>query len=104
MTIKRIAPLQAAKIAGVLYTILCIPFVILFWLIALIGGPSASRPGLGPLVGGIMIIVLPIIYGVVGFLITLLSAWLYNVVAGMVGGLRLDVEIGASSEADSART
>ncbi len=46
MTIKRIAPLQAAKIAGVLYTILCIPFVILFWIIALVGGPSASRPGL----------------------------------------------------------
>jgi hypothetical protein len=38
------------------------------------------------------IIVLPIFYGVLGFIAFAIGAVLYNVLAGMVGGLRVEVE------------
>jgi hypothetical protein len=38
------------------------------------------------------IVVLPIVYGILGFITTLIGAWLYNVLAGMVGGVELEVQ------------
>ena len=36
-------------------------------------------------------VIFPVLYGVLGFLVTLLTTWLYNVVAGAVGGIELDL-------------
>jgi hypothetical protein len=33
----------------------------------------------------------PILYGVIGFVSTLIAAWLYNVIAGFVGGVEVDI-------------
>jgi hypothetical protein len=44
------------------------------------------------MVGVGAIIVLPIFYGGLGFVGTLIAAWLYNVIAGVVGGIELDVQ------------
>jgi hypothetical protein len=37
------------------------------------------------------VVVFPVLYAVLGFVVTLLTAWLYNVVAGAVGGIELDL-------------
>jgi hypothetical protein len=37
------------------------------------------------------IIVLPIFYGIIGFLSALITAWVYNLVASRVGGIEIDV-------------
>ena len=37
------------------------------------------------------VIVFPILYGLMGFVATLIAAWLYNVAAGVVGGVEVDV-------------
>ena len=37
MVIKRVAPLSAAKIAGLIYTLLGLPFALLVWIISLVG-------------------------------------------------------------------
>ena len=34
----------------------------------------------------------PVLYGGVGFVATLIGAWLYNVVAGLVGGIEMDLQ------------
>ena len=44
------------------------------------------------LFGAAAIIVLPIFYGVLGFVFSLIGAALYNVVASVVGGVELDVQ------------
>ena len=45
------------------------------------------------LFGGFMgVLLLPILYGVCGFLGGLIHAWVYNVAAGWVGGVRIEVE------------
>lgn len=41
--------------------------------------------------GASAVVLLPILYGCLGFLMTLLGAALYNVVARMVGGIQIDV-------------
>jgi hypothetical protein len=37
------------------------------------------------------VVIFPVLYAVLGFLATLLTAWLYNVVAAAVGGIELDL-------------
>lgn len=94
MVIKRIGPLSLAKIAGLGYAILGLVFGACFSLIALAGFAASKSGGVaaGALVGVGAIIILPILYGAIGFVMTLVSAWLYNVLAGMLGGVHLDVE------------
>jgi hypothetical protein len=97
MVIKRIVPLSFAKIAGTLYAIMGLVFGCIVSVIALAGGfASASQTSqfanLGAMVGVGAIIILPIFYGGLGFVIMLVAAALYNVVAGLVGGIELDVQ------------
>jgi hypothetical protein len=94
MIIKRIEPLQCAKVAGTLYALLGLVIGVIFSLVALGGGlPSqGSIPFFGAVFGVGAIIILPICYGIFGFLFSLLAAAFYNVVARLVGGLELLVE------------
>ena len=96
MVITRIGPISCAKISGALYAILGI---------IIGGGVFVGRIGrrvrirnslkarVSALVIGVTaIIVFPILYGCIGFLGTLLVAWLYNIGAGLVGGIEIDVQ------------
>ena len=95
MIIKRIGAVSCAKISGTLYAILGIVFGGIFSLISLVGGfasNTSGAAGLGAMVGVGAIIIFPILYGGMGFVVTLIGAWLYNVVAGLVGGIEMDVQ------------
>jgi hypothetical protein len=96
MVITRVSPLSAAKVVGVLYALLGLLFGAAVTLAALVGafaaiGSDDGGSALGALFGVGSIIILPIFYGCIGFVMTLLSAWLYNVVSGMVGGVEVDL-------------
>lgn len=97
--LKRIAPLQLGKISGILYalsTILFVPFILLFSALASVapqmeGGSSTPVPGiLGMGLG--LIVMAPIMYGVMGFIVGVIGAFFYNIVAGWVGGIEVEVE------------
>lgn len=94
MVIRRIDPFQAGKVCGTLYAILGLIFGLLFAAMGSMVTSSLSPDGAG-LFGGLglaAIIVLPLLYGIIGFIMTIIMAALYNLVAGWVGGLRVDVE------------
>ncbi len=94
MVLRRIGPLSCAKIAGTLYAAIGLVFGIIVALISMAGGFSSSASsavGFG-LVGVGAIVALPLLYGCLGFVATLIGAWLYNVVAGAVGGIELDLQ------------
>ena len=38
------------------------------------------------------LIVLPALYGSLGFLVAVIAAWLYNLAAGAIGGIELEVK------------
>ena len=95
MVIKRIGPVSCAKITGTLYAILGICVGAIFSLASLVGvfaSHWSEGAGVGALVGVGAIVVFPVLYGGVAFVATLVGAWLYNVVAGLVGGIEMDLQ------------
>ncbi len=101
-TIKRIAPLQTGKMLGVLYACLGLIFLPIFMLAAAAGafaqhaqGTEASSTAPAAAVAGIMFgmgILMPVIYGVMGFILGVIGAAVYNLVARWIGGIELEVE------------
>lgn len=95
MVLKRVDPLSLARISGTLYAILGLVFGAVFSVIAMLGAAartSDSSSDMGWLFGAGAIVVLPLFYGLIGFVGALISAWLYNWLARTVGGVKLDLE------------
>jgi hypothetical protein len=96
MVVRRIGPLSLAKVAGALYGLMGLLLGACISLISVLSGVFARGGGtdspFGPLVGAGAIVVLPIFYGVLGFLLSLLAAALYNLIASSVGGIELDLQ------------
>ncbi len=93
MVVRRVAPLSIAKVAGALYALIGLIAGAIVALAALGGAFAADQDTgfMGPIMGVGAIVALPLLYGGFGFVFTLIAAWLYNVVAGMVGGIEFDV-------------
>ena len=95
MVIKRVGPRSCAKIAGVLYAALgaIVDVVVaLFSLSGAFASDSFGGAGLGAVVGVGAIVIAPVFYGCLGFVFALIAAGLYNIAAGFVGGVELDVQ------------
>jgi len=88
MVLNRIGSLSTAKVVAVLYAIFGL-IMGAFFSIAALFRPDAG--GVGAMWGVAAVVIFPVLYGVLGFLVTLLTTWLYNVVAGAVGGIELDL-------------
>ena len=95
MVIKRVGPVSCAKVSAVLYALIGLILGGIFSLFALVGGAIAGAQGSGG-IGAIMgvgaIVIFPILYAFIGFVGTLIAAALYNLAAGMVGGIEMDVQ------------
>ncbi len=85
--LKRVGVVSAARISGVLAAIFGL---ILGIVCAFIGGGLGSL-GVVP-VWLVNLIGLPIIYGLVGIIGGALYAALYNLVAGLIGGIEIELE------------
>jgi hypothetical protein len=95
MVVRRVAPVSFAKVAGIIYAVLGFCFGLLFTLASLAGAFASERagaPGLGLLLGVGAVIMLPIFYGVLGFVVSLIGAALYNAAAGWVGGVEVEMQ------------
>jgi hypothetical protein len=93
MVIRRVGALSCAKVAGLLYLIMGFVFGAFVSLLAMGGTMFADQPAagiFGSLFGVGAIIVLPIFYGCLGFLMTFIIALLFNLVTGVTGGIEVD--------------
>jgi protein-S-isoprenylcysteine O-methyltransferase Ste14 len=86
--IRRIDPMQAAKMATVIYLILGLVFVP-FLMLASMAAPTGFGIGFA--------IAMPLMYAVFGFVFTLIGAFIYNLVAGWVGGVELELDVPAQA-------
>jgi hypothetical protein len=96
-TLKRIAPLKFGLVAGIIYGLISLVFVpfLLLGIVASSFAPAqqGSMPqGLTVGLGLVLCIFIPVLYAVLGGLLGMLAAWLYNVVAGWTGGIEFEVE------------
>ena len=94
--ILRFEPVQLGKVLGILYAMLGLVFVPFFLLMPVIAAslPPEQRGGmvaLGAMGLGAAIFV-PVMYGVMGFVMGVLGGVLYNLVAKWIGGIEVEVE------------
>jgi hypothetical protein len=100
--LKRIAPLQAGKMLGVLYASMGLIFLPFIALAAVVGtfaqqAQHAQSAFAAPAViaTGVMIgfgIMLPVVYGVIGFVFGVIGAAICNLIASWIGGIEVEVE------------
>lgn len=92
--VKSVGVLSVAKIMGMIYACMGLIFAPLFLLIGLMG--SALGQQKSPLAGVFGVgfaVLMPVLYGVMGFIMGLIGALLYNLFAGWVGGFELELEV-----------
>ena len=102
MTIRRFGVLSVAKMYGLLMFLFGLIFGVIYGLILIVFGAaiSAMGPGRDAAAGGVgtvamgvgMMIGLPLFYGVLGFIMGAIGALIYNAVAGIIGGVKFELE------------
>lgn len=91
--IARIDPLSAARVYGAMTAVIGLiigAFVSLFAVLGASLGESVDGP-FAVVVGVGAIVALPLIYGLIGFVMGAFQSWVYNVFAGLVGGIAVDL-------------
>lgn len=103
MTIRRFSVFSVAKIQGLLAFVIGLLIGVLYGLIFMIFGAAMSSlapradsqamGGAGSIVIGLVIMVaVPIFYGILGFIGGMIGALVYNLAASVVGGVRFELE------------
>ena len=95
--VKRFGILSVAKIQsavmGVMGLFIGLIYAVILTVTGIIAVIGGTKAGIMMLVGAVAAVVLvPILYAVIGFVFGALSAWVYNIVAGRVGGIELELE------------
>jgi len=91
--INRIQPLSVGKLLGILYALIGFIAGIFISIISAVSATFSQGTGfMGALFGIGAVIILPIFYGVMGFVSGVIIAGLYNLVAGWVGGIEVQTQ------------
>jgi hypothetical protein len=97
MIVKQIGVLSLGKVMGIMYCGLGLIFGAIFALISLLGAAvgagtsGAPEAWFGVFFGIGAVILLPLMYGFIGFVGGLICAGIYNLAARFVGGLEIEV-------------
>ena len=102
LRIRKLAVLSVAKIQALVLLVVSLLISIPYGLIiivyslfgaSMIGGNASFAVGGGGVVVGILVMVgLPIFYAIIGFIGGAISALVYNLFSGIVGGIEIEVE------------
>jgi hypothetical protein len=101
LRIKKLGVLSVAKMYAVIMTVMSLLISIPYGLFIMVFGMAmmggGGRGGLAAggssiVIGLLTMIGVPIFYGVIGFIGGAIGALLYNLFAGMVGGIEIEVE------------
>lgn len=97
MVVRRVGVWSVARIYGAMLAGFGLIAGACLALFSMIGAGLASQSGdapawLGPMFGIGAIVFLPVLYGVIGLVAGTVSALLYNLFAGLVGGVEFDTQ------------
>jgi hypothetical protein len=90
--ISRFSPHQNAKVFGILMAVGSLVFVLPFFSIAMLFGPDVDQHGNPVNFPKFMLILFPILYLVVGYLMTVIGCALYNFFFRYIGGIEYEVK------------
>ena len=94
----RIGPLQLGKMLAALYGamgLIFVPFFGIFFLIGAFAPKGTNMPAPGAVFAGagvLLMILFPLMYAAMGFIIGLIGAAIYNLFAKWIGGIEVEVE------------
>ncbi len=94
MKLQRIGVMSAGKTAAVIYGIMGLIFGAIFSLVAMAGAAfgGGDEPAIiGALFGVGAIIIMPLFYGVIGAIVWMIGAFIYNFTVRFTGGIELDL-------------
>ena len=108
MTIRRFGIFSVAKMQSLVMFVIGIFIGVIYGLFFMLFGAALSAFGVrgeGSAAGGVpsivigivMMIAIPIFYAIIGFIGGAIGALVYNLAAGMIGGIKFDLE-GAGSQ------
>ena len=103
MTIRRFSVFSVAKIQGFLGFVIGLLIGVVYGLVFMIfgaaisslapQGDSQAMGGVGAIVIGLIIMIaVPVFYGILGFIGGAIGALVYDLAAGVVGGLKFELE------------
>jgi hypothetical protein len=97
MVIRRVGVWSVARMYGALSAGMGLLFGLILAVLSAVGmsfaqGEQDVPPFLAGIFGVGAIVILPIFYGVMGICAGAIGAFLYNLLAGVVGGVTVDVE------------
>lgn len=93
MKLKRIGLLSYAKLMTLGMATFGLFYGLALALILKFGNaPVSAEDQILKTLGFWLILVAPIIYAIIGFIIGILTAWIYNIFASWVGGIELEFE------------
>lgn len=95
--LKKLGVLSLAKMEGGIMAVIGLIIGIIFTIVGTImGGDIFGRPAISAIfdagLGFLLIIIVPILYAVAGFILGAIGAFLYNIIAERIGGVEMDFE------------
>lgn len=94
-TLSKVHAVSFGKIYGLIGAVLGFLFGLVWGLVALVSS-AALRDTPFAALGALGAILLPILgalfYGVISFIGGVITAWIYNIIAKIVGGVKIDLE------------
>ena len=91
--IRRFGVIKTATVVAVMYMVIVAVFVVPFLLLALIVAPTQGSNATGGIAGILVFGLLAIFgYGFLGWVFTAIAAAIYNLAAGWVGGIEVQIE------------
>ena len=98
MIVRRVKPLSLGKILGAMYVTFGLIAGLIISAVSVLGfaiGSVAAPDQLGNMAGLLFgvgaVVFIPLVYGTLGFIGGLIAALVYNLIAGVVGGLEIEV-------------
>jgi hypothetical protein len=93
--IRRFNVVKTATVVALMYIVIvaifAIPFLLIFGIagVSLNGGPNVGAGLAGILIAGVFVV---LVYGLLGWVFTAIACVIYNLVAGWVGGIEVEVD------------
>jgi len=94
--VRRFGVIQTANMAAMMYFVLTIIFLVPFFIFASMLPDMGDDTGMGTgmaWLSGAALFFVPPLYAAFGWVATAIACWFYNMIAGFVGGIALELEL-----------
>ena len=88
--IARLSPHQNGKVVGILSAVMTLIFVVPVFLMFNFFGPPTDQYGQAAQFPPFMLFIFPVLYLILGYIVTAIACALYNVLARFVGGFEFE--------------